>query len=152
MSDNDLQIVAGVALTIMASLGWVLAWWYRWLWYRIVKRLRDEVPVHDWQQAAGSPQEGDEARFFRLVRLHSHEVPANRLQEHRVPAGTRLVGRLYIAPDGELVVTDGYPADEDAVPEDHPDVHNCDEMGCSSVSHVVARVRPQEGDREPSNG
>lgn len=80
-------------------------------------------------------------RFFRLIRLHSHEVPEKELAHHRVPAGTRFVGRLYIAPDGELVVTDGWPADEDAVADDHPDAHNCDEMGCSTLSHVVARLR-----------
>jgi hypothetical protein len=96
--------------------------------------------------ALPEPTQEPVARFFRLIRLHSHEVPAKRLEEHRVPAGTRLVGRLYIAPDGELVVTDGYPSDE--VADDHPDVHNCDEMGCSTVSHVIARLAAPVG-QEP---
>ena len=106
-------------------------------------------PRHEGLGIVAGPTQEPVARFFRLVRLHSHEVPTERLGEHRVPPGTRLVGRLYIAPDGELVVTDGYPNDE--VADDHPDVHNCDEMGCSTASHVVARLAPH-GATEPTGG
>ena len=107
------------------------------------------IPEDRWQPDTlrSRPVEPEPvACFFRLIRLHSHEVSADRIAEHRVPPGTRLVGRLYIAPDGELVVTDGWPNDE--VADEDPYVHNCDEMGCSTVSHVIARLASPVAPRE----
>lgn len=47
-----------------------------------------------------------------------------------VPTGARLVEAWEF--DGELIVT-GCPSCDD-------DSHNCDEMGCTSVSHVILRA------------
>jgi hypothetical protein len=38
-----------------------------------------------------------------------------------------------------VVVITGCPVTIDGLPEDHPDQHNCDAMGCGSLEHVIAR-------------
>lgn len=56
----------------------------------------------------------------------------------RIPKGARLVEAWEH--NGHLVVM-GTPARE----EDEETGHNCDAMGCSSVSHVVLRVPIPDG-------
>lgn len=51
----------------------------------------------------------------------------------KIPRGARLVEAWEH--DGHLVVT-GTPASD----EDEETGHNCDAMGCSSISHVVFRI------------
>ena len=40
--------------------------------------------------------------------------------------------------NGYQIVVMGYPPDNDEL--DAPPYHNCDEMGCGSLDHVVARI------------
>lgn len=48
----------------------------------------------------------------------------------------RVYATVYVHPDGRIVVC-GRPEDFSSV----PDTHNCDAMGCGSVSgHVVLRL------------
>lgn len=75
--------------------------------------------------------------FLELAALHAFPVSDERCVEQRVPRGTYFAGRLYLTHEGEFVLTDGSPRD---LPDHHPNVHNCDDMGCSSVSHVIARL------------
>ena len=70
-----------------------------------------------------------------------HAGPVDHVVE-RVPEGTRWAGTLWITPDGEWVLT-GQPRSME---------HNCDEMGCTSVSHVVARYTPRALERVEEGG
>jgi hypothetical protein len=51
--------------------------------------------------------------------------------------------------DGARVIVCGIPNDTDG-DVDHPDAHNCDAMGCSSIEHVIVRFTlPQPMPRPP---
>lgn len=99
-----------------------------------------------------APVEPGEAmvRFISLIRAHGYDLSYQTCDEERVPRGSKSCGGLWVTPTGELIVADGSPHE---LPDDHPLVHNCDEMGCSSVSHVIARLpaAPTEpkGDERP---
>jgi hypothetical protein len=67
----------------------------------------------------------------------------------QVSHGRQLGGWLEYVPEGwepveayrkaDQLVVCGDPVEREDIPEDHPDQHNCDAMGCSSVNHCVYR-------------
>lgn len=73
--------------------------------------------------------EGYASGFLQAIIAEAHLVRDPK--KERVPPGTKWCGTLWLAPDGELVCSDGSPQTE---------AHNCDALGCSSVTHVVARL------------
>jgi len=79
------------------------------------------------------PEKGfdEDAVEWFLRDLFEHASPVWDPKGERVPAGTRYCGTLWITADGEVICADGRPQTEE---------HNCDAMGCSSASHVVARL------------
>jgi len=77
-------------------------------------------------------------RFLHLARVHAYPMSDERRQRERVPPGTMFCGTLWVTAEGEMILTDGSPNGDLA--DDHPDVHNCDEMGCSTACHVIARA------------
>ena len=86
-------------------------------------------------------------RFFALARAHAWLLSKGGAKRDRVPHGTFHCGVLFMTAEGELVLTDGTPASLD---DDHPLAHNCDEMGCTTFNHVIARhsARAEGGSSE----
>lgn len=58
--------------------------------------------------------------------------------ENRLPPG---YWKIDAVTNGYQIVVFGTPLDvDDGIPEDSPDSHNCDVMGCGSMDHVIYKI------------